>query len=147
MKQTGAAADVFTWTTGSSDVRALQNPASPGPTGRAAFTWYSNTAGTPQWAELLIAIGSTPRDISIYMIDWDGTTRAQTVDIIDTDTSAILDTRTIAAGTTFHAGIWMRWRCTGNITIRATKTGLQNPVISAILFDTPAAAGSGWWMM
>lgn len=77
--------------------------------------------------------GSTERYISIYYLDWDSTVRTMTVDAMNAQTSAVLDTRTV---NNFNGGLWFTYRVKGNIKFRITKTGGVNAVFSGVFFDT-----------
>src|SRR5262249_28870354 len=67
----------WTWASSSSDVRALQKASNP--SDRIASCWYSNSSFT---IDLNLTDGQT-HQISLYLLDWDSTSRGETVTITD----------------------------------------------------------------
>ena len=96
--------------------------------GRIAATWYSYTSFT---LDVRFTDGS-PHRLALYHLDWDTTTRAQRVDILDGDNGSLLDSRTI---TGFHDGQYLIWTISGHVTIRLTVLGGFNAVLSGIFFN------------
>ena len=117
----------WTWAASTSDVRALQKSANP--SDRIAATWYSNTS----FALDVNITDGIPHQIAVYCVDFDKLNRAQTVQILDAQTKAVLDTRSVTA---FAGGEYLVWSVTGHILIQATSTAPApaNPVISSIFF-------------
>jgi serine protease len=97
----------FTWTANTSDVRALQRVAGAG---RLASCWY--------WTVFSIDVALTDAR----------------VEIVNTDTGAILDTQPLAG---FANGVYLVWQIRGRVTARVTNTSPYNAVVSAIFFDPP----------
>jgi len=70
--------------------------------------------------------------IALYLLDWDSTTRSETISILDAHSDAVLDTESFA---NFHGGEYVSWEISGDVIIRVTRTGGANAVGSGILFD------------
>jgi hypothetical protein len=68
----------------------------------------------------------------MYLLDWDGTSRSETVSILDAASNAVLYTGTFSS---FHNGEYAVWKVQGHVLIRVTKTGGTNAVVSGIFFD------------
>ncbi len=120
----------YVWQGSTSDVRGLQKALTP--SDRIAATWY-----TPSTYTLDIAINDGQTHIlALYALDWDGGgTRTQTIDLRDTATNALLDSRNIS---NFSSGLWLVWNISGNVTVVLRNTG-SNAVLSGIFFG-PAGA-------
>ena len=116
----------YTWAASSADVRALQTAS--GASTRIASTFYSLTGFT---FDLNITDGNAHK-ISLYLLDWDSTSRAQTIKILDANTNAVLDSETYSE---FQNGEYAVWSLKGHILIQVTKTGGANAVVSGIFFD------------
>jgi hypothetical protein len=114
----------YTWAAATSDVRALQS--SPGSNTRVASSYYaSNSFGIG----LNLKDGAT-HQVALYLLDWDTTSRAETVTISDTATGTILDRQSFSG---FHNGVYGVWNIKGAVTITISATA-GNAVATAILF-------------
>ncbi len=108
----------YTWTTTSSDPRALQVP---GSSNRVAAVWDSATSFT---VDVNLGDGLT-HNLELYFLDWDSKVRSEQVQISDAGTGAVLDTETISS---FNNGVYLDWRVAGNLAIKITRTaGLPMP--------------------
>jgi hypothetical protein len=97
-----------------------------------AACWYSATQ-----AGFDFSLNDTNvHRLSIYFLDWTASGRQQRVDVIDRDTGATLDSRTLS---NFSNGVYLTWDISGNIGVRLTPSNV-NAVASAIFFD-PSPAG------
>jgi hypothetical protein len=118
----------FTWAGQTIDPRALQLYAGL-PIGIAsAYTQYTNAT---------VSVNVTVADagvhqVALYLLDWDTSSRSQTVTILDAATLAELDTRTIG---NFHEGVYGVWNFRGNIVIRLTPAVGTSPVFSGVFFN------------
>ena len=83
-----------------SDVRALQKAASS--TDRIAAIWFSSTSFE---LDLNLGDGQT-HQVAFYCLDWGGSDRAQTMEILDASNNALLDSRSVSQ---FHDGKYMVW--------------------------------------
>ena len=81
----------YTWTTASTDPRALQVP---GTTNRVAAVWYSPTSFT---VSVNFGDGLAQHDLELYLLDWDNKRRAETVQITDAASGTVLSTQTISS--------------------------------------------------
>lgn len=121
----------WTWNPSTADARALQRP---GATDRVASCWYDGIAFTFD----LNLIDGRAHQVALYATDWDSSARAERVDVLDAATGSTLDTRTL---TSFNGGQYLVWQLNGHVRLRVTKTGGINAVLSALFFDSGAAAG------
>ncbi len=119
-----------TWAASSTDPRALQNA---GGTGRIAACWYAPSSFT---VDVNLTDGQT-HDLELYFLDWDSTTRGETVQISNASTGAVLNTETV---TSFHSGVYLDWAVSGNVDITFTRLAGANAVLSGLFFDPPPSA-------
>jgi len=78
--------------------------------------------------------------VALYALDWDSLGRSETIQILDANTNAVLDTRTIS---NFSNGVYLIWNLYGNVTITVTTTNTANAAISGVFFGEVTASGSG----
>jgi hypothetical protein len=112
----------YTWAASTTDPRALQT-ASDGE--RIAACWYAG-------ASFSVAVDLTdgrPHGLELYFLDWDSTSRAETVQISDAATGAVLSTQSISS---FHDGLYLDYTVTGDIVITIKRTGGANAVLSGL---------------
>jgi hypothetical protein len=88
-----------------------------------------------------------PHDVAIYFLDWDGLNRTQTVQVLDANSGAVLDTRPLS---NFSNGTYLVWTLTGHVTVKLTNTGPNSAVLSGIFFGsggfgTAAVTGPFGW--
>ena len=119
-----------TWAATTADPRALQQALVP--TDRIAADWYSTTS----YSFAINITDGLQHSLALYALDWDAAGRAQTIQIRDTATSALLDTRTV---TGFSNGMWVTWNIAGSVTVTVTRTAGPDAVLSGIFFG-PALA-------
>ena len=70
-----------------------------------------------------------PRQVALYLLDWDTTSRAQRIDVIDAVTGALLDSRD-AAG--FAGGHYLVWTIRGHVRLEVVRSGGLNAVVSGV---------------
>jgi len=114
----------WTWDAESCDVRALQTG---GGVGRIAATWYNS----PSFSFALNFNDGNTHQFALYAIDWDGLGRAETIQVSDATTQAVLDTRSISA---FSNGVYLVWSISGQVVVSVTGTGGPNGVVSGAFF-------------
>jgi hypothetical protein len=69
----------------------------------------------------------------VYLLDFDSTTRTETVQFTDAVTGTVLDTRSVS---NFHTGQYWIWTVSGHVRIAITLTSSSpNAVLSALFFD------------
>ena len=117
----------YTWASSTADSRALWTP---GGATRAATTWYGTVCS------LDVDLGAGTRRVALYFLDWDVRGRGESVEVRDSTTGALLDTRPAA---NFGNGQYLVWTVTGHVTFRVIGTAGPNTVVSGIFFD---AAGT-----
>lgn len=117
-------AATFTWAGLTSDVRALQSGS--GSSARIASTYYANNFNVN-----VSVNDGTLHPVSLYFLDWDTTSRTQTVTVMDAGTNAVLDTQSISG---FNAGKYFTWNVRGNVRINITAAGGGSAVLSGIFF-------------
>ena len=122
------ATNPFNFQTPTTDPRGLDRP--PAFTDKFSQVWFD-----PSTLQVEIEFtDANPHRVAAYFVDWETTTRAQKIEILDNSggpTNA-LDTRNL---TTFNGGQYLVWDLSGKIILRVTKTGVDNAVLSGIFFD------------
>ncbi len=122
-----AGESIYTWTTTSTDPRALQVP---GSSNRVAATWYSATSFT---VDVDLTDGQQ-HDLELYFLDWDRQGRSEQVQISNAATGAVLSTQTVSS---FQSGIYLDYAISGNVLITFTKLAGANAVLSGLFLDSP----------
>jgi len=119
----------YTWDADPSDPRALQTGSG---SGRIAAAWYSqHDAIPPTFSFDVNFTDGNSHQLALYAIDWDGQGRTETIQVLDANTKAVLDTRNIS---NFTTGLYLLWSISGHVTINVTSTGGPNGVISGVFF-------------
>lgn len=75
--------------------------------------------------------------VSIYAVDWNSKGISERVDVMNSTTGAVLDSRLL---TGFSGGEYLTWNLSGNVTLRFTGLTGPHPVVSGIFFDHVASA-------
>ena len=101
-----------------------------------AACWYVDGAGSSFTFDVNLTDGRVHR-VSLYALDWENAGRVERVDVLDAATGAVLDSRSVSA---FSGGTWMSWDLSGHVKLRVVNGAGYNAVLSALTFDTPAAA-------
>jgi len=118
----------YTWLTSTSDVRALQKASNPAD--RLAATWYGSTFSI----DLNLTDGNT-HQVGFYVVDWDSTSRTETLEVHDAATNALLDSRIVSG---FHDGRYVIWNLRGHVTVRVVSNAGVNAVVSGLFFGGSA---------
>jgi len=124
------------WASSTSDPRALKVP---GGTGSIASTWYSAASFG---LDVNLTDGKS-HQVALYAVDWDNMNRAETIQIQDATTNAVLDTQTL---TKFTNGVYAVWNIAGHVKVIVTNTSYPNSVVSGVFFGNggpTVAAGTG----
>jgi subtilisin family serine protease len=116
----------YVWASSTTDPRALQKPAGPD---RIAATWYASTFTV----DLNLTGGA--HQVALYLLDWDRNGRSERVDVLDANTGAVIDSRTLNS---FTGGDYLVWDITGHVQVRLTATAGVNAVLSGLFFDPTA---------
>lgn len=124
-------ANPYCWIDAYGDGRALSQSATT--LDRIAATWY-NTPGTSFAIDVPITDTKT-HQVALYLLDWDNHSRAETVQVQNAATGAVLDTRQASS---FAGGEYLIWNVTGHVKFVVTVTSGNNAVVSGVFFDPPA---------
>lgn len=116
----------WTWSASTADVRALEKVDS---SDRIAATWFGDFDTQLDFTD------TSSHRVAVYLVDYDNRGRTQTVEILDTATSAVLDQRTLSD---FAGGVYLVWDLKGAVTLRVRRIGGPNAVYSALFFGTGA---------
>lgn len=127
---TVSGAATFTWAGLTTDVRALQSGV--GLTTRMASSYYGNSFNVN-----VSVNDGTLHPVSLYFLDWDTTSRAQTVTVLDASTNAVLDTESLTA---FYGGKYFTWNVRGNVIFNISTAGGSNAVLSGVFFGLNSGA-------
>jgi hypothetical protein len=100
-------------------------------------TWYSNSGS---FSLAISMAGASQHEITLYMLDYDPASRAETLTLKDTASGSVLD---VESASNFQNGIYYSWLVSGNITIVVQLTGGLNPVVSGVYFDPPPGTTTG----
>ena len=114
----------WTWEASTTNVRALQKAAAAD---RIAATWYSASAFS---IDVNITDGAA-HQVSAYVVDWGNQGRAQTLEVRDAVSGALLDTRSMSG---FSEGRYYAWTIRGHAEIRVVNNGGVNAVVSGLFF-------------
>jgi streptogramin lyase len=131
---TPAGNSFWSWTSSTSDTRALQKVSNP--VDRIAACWYG-------WGSFTIDLAfndAKAHQVSLYLLDWDiyGGGRTERVDILDANGN-VLDTRSVSS---FVNGQYLVWNLSGHVLVRITNTNLAgNAVVSGLFFGAGGATG------
>lgn len=127
----------WTWAASTSDERALQEPSAPA----SAATWYNQ----PSFSLNVNMTDGKAHQFALYAVDWDSQGRSETVQIVDANSGAVLNTQNIS---NFSNGIYLVWTVSGHVQVNVTISTWPNAVVSGVFFGgatanpTPAAAQS-----
>ncbi len=126
--------------------------------GAASYTWNaSTTAGqAPQKAASADRIAACmygsqftidiacdkpgSQTVSVYGLDWDFAGRSETIEVLDGDTLAVLDTESLSD---FSGGKYLSWTITGHVTLVVSQVAGPNAVLSGLFFGTATPASGG----
>src|SRR5438128_12616810 len=53
--------------------------------------------------------------VSVYGVDWDSTTRAERLDVLNASNGAVLDSRSLSS---FNGGVYLSWMVSGHVQVR-----------------------------
>jgi hypothetical protein len=121
---TSSAALDWVWSSSTTDVRGLQKALA---SDRIASTWYSPSVF---YMDLNITDQSS-HQIEVYCLDWDGQGRGETLDVLDANTNAVLDSRSV---TSFGGGVYLIWNVSGHVKLRITRAAGVNAVVNGVFF-------------
>jgi len=128
----------WTWNGSTTDPRALAIAGA----GRLAAAWYS-TPALQTFSFDVNVTGGSAHQVALYALDWDSKGRSETIQVVDTATNTVLDTRSVS---NFTNGLYLVWNLSGHVTINVTPTGGTNAVVSGVFFGAApngSSAGGG----
>ena len=108
------------------DLPPMCEPCKTDGSGSDCSAWYSAT----NFAIDLNLTDGNWHQVAIYCVDFDNWARVQRVDILDSSTGNVLDSRTLSA---FQGGRYVVWNLSGHVKIQLTKIEV-NAVLSGIFF-------------
>ncbi|WP_210420298.1 S8 family serine peptidase [Aquisphaera giovannonii] len=117
---------LWTWAGPTTDPRALSTTGTT-PDSRIASCWYNGTSFT---IDVNITDGKS-HPASLYLVDWDSTSRSEKVQVVDAASGAVLDTRTTSS---FHSGTYLTWNLSGHVRFVVSRIGGDNAVVSGLFF-------------
>jgi hypothetical protein len=124
----------YVWAGSTADIRAPQLPAS---TSRVAACWYTanGNVGSNYSVDVNLTDGNA-HTVALYMLDWDNYgPRAQLVQVVDSNTGTVLDSRSVTAFTT---GEYLVWKVSGHVTITVSNENNGYNGVASGLFFSPA---------
>jgi hypothetical protein len=114
----------WTWDTMSSEPRALNTYSD---LGRVAAAWYS-----PGQCVFDVNINSAqPKQVALYLLDWDNSGRVEDIIVTDAATDAMLLTKRIDK---FAGGKYVVFNAKGSIKVAAKSVSGPNAVVNGIFF-------------
>jgi uncharacterized delta-60 repeat protein len=130
IRVTPAGKSDWIWQDSTTDVDALQKVNSS--TERMAACWYSSS---PFSIGLAVTDGAKHR-VTLYFLDWDVLGRNETVQVVDGDTGAVLNSQTVSS---FAGGLYLTWEIGGHVKVNITPNA-GNAVVSGIFFGPASSA-------
>ncbi len=126
------------WSDTTDDARALRKVTNA--SDRIAATLYSSTTFS---IDVNMWDGASHR-LALYFVDWDSLGRSQTIQVVDGNSLAVLDARTISG---FTGGQYLVYDVTGHIKFQVTQVAGMNAVYSGIFFGGPVGTPptSDYW--
>lgn len=129
----------YQWASSTTDPRDLQT--SPNSSSVIAACAYSNNSS---FTINLDFLDRQSHQVSFYLLDYDAQHRAETIQIANAITGAVLNTQTFS---NFTAGQYVRWDVSGDVNITFANAGGLNEVVSGFFIDpvpnTPSATFIG----
>ncbi len=122
----------YIWSGNTNDPRGLLIPGGGGV--GIASCWYASTSFT---VDINLTDGQQ-HQVALYFLDWDNSGRSERVDVLNADTGALLNSRTVSS---FSGGQYLVYALSGHVQIRITNLAGSdsNAVLSGLFFDSPPA--------
>ena len=114
----------YTWIDSTNDAPALMKANAPD---RIAACWYANQSFT---ADVNLTDGNA-HQVALYCLDWDFNDRNMTIDVLDSTTGEVLDTKRVSG---FEGGQYLVWNVKGHVKFRFTSFLSSNVVLSGVFF-------------
>ncbi|HTR39659.1 MAG TPA: hypothetical protein VMH80_27485 [Bryobacteraceae bacterium] len=113
------------WSSTTTDVRAPERVTS---NARIAASWFSTS---PFYVDINFTDQSV-HQVAIYTLDWSSVGGGETIEVLDANTNAVLDTRTLSA---FNLGVYVVWNVTGHVKLQLSPSGRANAAISGVFLN------------
>jgi hypothetical protein len=125
------------------DTRALQDPRnSSGPRKIGQYCGVSTQPSFPIDITVEPAAPGFTYQFAVYLVDWDGRGRRQTVQLMDGDTKEDISPA-VLVGPDFVGGVWLVWQYPSSVRVRVNLIRGTNEVFSAVLFDLVKVGAGG----
>jgi Concanavalin A-like lectin/glucanases superfamily/Protein of unknown function (DUF1573) len=124
----------WTWAASTTDPRALLQTSTS--SARVAATWYN----APTFSVDVSVTDGKTHQFALYAVDWDERGRAETIQVVDAQTKAVLNSQSIFG---FTNGVYVVWNISGHVTVTVTNTGGINGVVSGAFFGGSTASAPG----
>jgi DNA-binding beta-propeller fold protein YncE len=118
----------YTWAGATSDPRAPQTATGASSRIASAYTQYYNTP----FSFNININDDKPHQVALYLLDWDSSSRNETITISDASTGQVYDSETFS---NFHNGEWAIWNVKGNLTFTITPNAAPAAAVSGIFFN------------
>lgn len=112
----------WTWAPNTTDFRGLLNGSN-----RIAACWY----GQSYSFDVNFTDGKI-HPFTLYLVDWDSTTRAETIYVTDSITGKLLDVQHVTA---FNGGEYLQWQIGGHVKVQVSCDAGANAVVSGMFFN------------
>ncbi len=126
-----AGTQFYVWNGNTRDARAIASPEGR----RVAATAHSQKPFTISFT----AKDNRPHSLAFYLLDWDSTSRAFDITILDAASGKVLDKQHAA---NISRGVYYVYQVKGSIKVKFTKTAGHNAVVSGIFWDPHATPNS-----
>jgi len=120
----------YTWAASTTNAVAPQNL---GGTGRVAAEWY----GQPSLDFDLNLTDGAEHQVALYVLDYDGQNRTESVQVLNASTQAVLASETVSS---FTGGDYVVFDVTGNVIFRITKVSGGSAALTGVFLDSATAS-------
>ena len=118
----------FTWTSSTTDPRALQ--ISGGSSSRIASAWESNSGSNQFTIDINLTDGNS-HQVTLYLCDWDQLGRWEPINVIDAASGTVLDPET---SWNFGGGVYATWTLKGHVQFQVIDGTGNHSVVNGIFF-------------
>jgi hypothetical protein len=138
----GSGTATYTYANPTGDLRGLQKVGDP--TSRIEAGWFNYIFGTPTtgFNVTLKVPGNQVTDpatpVSLYVEDWDGGNRSETIQPLDASSLAPLGPSQTVSN--FRDGVYLTWAVKGNVVFQITKLTGPSAELSAVFLGGPSTA-------
>jgi hypothetical protein len=136
----GSGTSTYTYANTTDNLRGLQKAADP--TSRIEAGWFNYVYGTPTtgFNVTLKVPGNQVTDpatpVSLYVEDWDGGNRSETIQPLDASSLAPLGPAQTVSN--FRDGVYLSWNIKGNVAFQITKLTGPSAELSAVFLGGPS---------